>query len=359
MQKQNNTLNFEGQNIYVGFDAHLKSWQVTILTENMSHKTFVMPPKPEVLSNYLRDNFPKGNYYSAYEAGFSGLWAHYQLKALGVNNIIVNPADIPTTQKEKVQKEDKRDSRKIARSLRNGELTPIYVPSENTLNDRSLVRARSMLVGDMTRFKQRIKSFLYFYGITFPPEFERKSTHWSGRFMKWLDSIPMKEEPGRQALDTLIQEARNQRKLLLETTKKVKKLSEGVKYNGPVALLRSIPGIGLTNSMVILTEVEDIKRFPKDEKFASFVGLIPTSHSSGDKEKIGEITFRSHDFLRKAFIESAWVAVRFDPALLLAYQTLCKRMEPNDAIVRIAKKLLNRVYFVLKNNKKYEYNKVR
>jgi transposase len=59
-----------------------------------------------------------------------------------------------------------------------------------------------MLVGDMTRFKQRIKSLLYFYGITFPPEFERKSTHWSGRFMNWLDSIPMKEKSGRQALDT-------------------------------------------------------------------------------------------------------------------------------------------------------------
>jgi transposase len=157
----------------------------------------------------------------------------------------------------------------------------------------------------------------------------------------------------------LIEEARNQRKLLLETTKKVKKLSEGVKYSERVALLRSIPGIGLTNSMVILTEVEDVGRFAKDEKFASYVGLIPTSHSSGDKEKKGEITFRSHDFLRKAFIESAWVAVRFDPALLMAYQGLCKRMEPNDAIVRVAKKLLNRVYFVLKNNKKYEYNKVK
>lgn len=269
MQKQNNTLNFEGQNIYIGFDAHLKSWQVTILTENMSLKTFVMPPSPEVLSNYLKENYPNGTYHSAYEAGFSGLWAHYQLKALGINNIVVNPADIPTTQKEKVQKEDKRDSRKIARSLRSGELIPIYVPSERGLDDRSLVRARSMLVGDMTRFKQRIKSFLYFYGIVFPPEFERKSTHWSGSFMRWLEGIPMKGQSGRQALDSLIEEARNQRKLLLETTKKVKKLSEGAKYNERVALLRSIPGIGLTNSMVILTEVEDIKRFSKDEKFAS------------------------------------------------------------------------------------------
>jgi transposase len=78
-----------------------------------------------------------------------------------------------------------------------------------------------MLVGDMTWFKQRIKSFLYFYGIEFPTEFERSSTHWSGRFMKWIDKIPMKEQSGKQALDILVEEAQGQRKLLLETTKKV------------------------------------------------------------------------------------------------------------------------------------------
>lgn len=357
MQKQNNTLNFEGQKIYIGFDVHLKSWQVTILTENMSHKTFTMPPKPEVLSHYLKENFPNGTYLSAYEAGFSGFWAHYKLKTLGVNNIVVNPADIPSTQKEKVQKEDKRDSRKIARSLRSGELTPIYIPSEGTLDDRTLVRTRAMLVGDMTRFKQRIKSFLYFYGVSFPPEFERGSTHWSARFMNWLSSIPLNEQSARQALDILIEEAQNQRKLLLEATRKIRQLSKNPRYSPKVALLRGIPGIGLINAMVILTEVEDINRFSKDEKFASYVGLIPSSRSSGAKDKIGEITFRSHDFLRKAFIESAWIAARFDPALLMAYQKLCKRMEPNNAIVRIAKKLLNRVYYVLKHNQEYEYNK--
>ena len=138
MQGQINHLNFEGQNIYMGFDVHLKSWQVTLMSEAMTLKTFVMPPQPEVLSNYLHVNFPKATYYSAYEAGFSGLWAHYRLQELGINNIVVNAADIPGTQKDKLQKEDKRDSRKIARCLRNGELTLIYTPTMETLNDRSL-----------------------------------------------------------------------------------------------------------------------------------------------------------------------------------------------------------------------------
>ncbi len=151
MQEQSKELNFEGQNIFIGLDVHLKSWNVTILTTNAFFKTFTMPPKAEKLYNYLNENFPKGEYHSAYEAGFCGFAAHYQLKKFGIANIIINSADIPTTQKEKVQKEDTRDSKKIARSLRNGELHSIYILMENTIDDRSFVRARGVLVTDMTR----------------------------------------------------------------------------------------------------------------------------------------------------------------------------------------------------------------
>lgn len=357
MQKQINHLNFEGQNIYMGFDVHLKSWQVTLMSDAMTLKTFVMPPQPEVLSNYLHLNFPKANYHSAYEAGFSGLWAHYKLQELGINNIVVNAADIPGTQKDKLQKEDKRDSRKIARCLRNGELTPIYTPRLETLNDRSLIRSRSVLVRDMVRFKLRIKSFLYFYGIEFSEEFKNRNIYWSNRFTSWLKEIPMKEESGKQALNALIDEAESQRNLLLRVTKEIKALGQCPKYKDRVKLLRGIPGIGLISAMIILTEVENMDRFPSAEKFASFIGLIPMSQSSGEKEKIGEITFRSHNFLRRTFIESAWVALRMDPALLLAYQHLVKRMVPNNAIVRIAKKLSTRAYGILKNKKEYEYNR--
>lgn len=76
---QRNELFFSGQNIYVGIDVHLKSWSVTILTEHLHHKTFTQPSSPSALVHYLTHNFPGGMYQSAYEAGFSGLWAHYEL----------------------------------------------------------------------------------------------------------------------------------------------------------------------------------------------------------------------------------------------------------------------------------------
>jgi transposase len=117
MEAQVKKIDFTGQNIYAGFDVHKKSWKVTIMAEDTFYKTFTQPPNPEVLYNYLKSNFPGGNYHSAYEAGFCGFWIHDKLTSLGVRSIVVNPADIPTTDKERVQKEDKRDSRKIARSL--------------------------------------------------------------------------------------------------------------------------------------------------------------------------------------------------------------------------------------------------
>ena len=124
MQTQNNKLDFTGQNIYIGFDVHLKSWKVTIMTDKLTHKTFFQSPQPKLLYQYLEKNFPGGVYHSAYEAGYCGYWIHNSLKALGINSIVVNPADIPTTDKEKVQKEDARDSRKITKALRNGDFHP-------------------------------------------------------------------------------------------------------------------------------------------------------------------------------------------------------------------------------------------
>lgn len=354
MLQQSSELNFEGRNIFIGIDLHLKSWTVTILTEKLSHKTFTQPASAETLHNYLDRNFPGGVYHSVYEAGFSGLWTHYNLKEMGINNIVVNPADVPTTQKEELEKDDPVDSRKLARSLRSGDLTPIYIPAPSTLEDRSLVRLRATLVKDMARFKQRIKSFLYFYGVSYPQEFEKAGTHWSKRFMKWLkEGVSLQHESGIQALEILIQEAEQQRKLLLETTRKVRDLSCNEKYASNMILLRTIPGIGFITAITFLTEIENIERFDNSDHFAGFIGLVPNRHSSGSKEKVGEMTFRGQDTLKRAIIESSWFAARLDPALNKSFHSYLNRMEANKAIIRIARKVLNRMFFVLKNKTEY------
>jgi transposase len=353
MRTQSNKLDFTGQNIYVGFDTHKKNWSVTIMTDHLTHKTFSQESKPDILHQYLVKNFPGATYYSAYEAGFCGYWIHNKLKSLGVNSMVVNPADIPTTDKERNQKNDKRDSRKIARSLRNNELTAIYVPSIKTLEDRTMVRTRSMLVKEVTRFKSRIKSFLYFHGIDIPSSFDNSNSHWSKRFIDWLENIEMTEKSGKESLNVLITTVKNLRVSLFQITKQIQKLSRTEIYKELVDLLRSVPGIGLITAMIILTELENIDRFGNIDKLCGFVGLVPSTYSSGEKDITGDITRRGHSTLRSAIVESAWVAARFDPALIRSYNSYCKKMEPNKAIIRIAKKLLSRISYVLKNKQPY------
>jgi transposase len=354
MQTQRKELNFEGQNIFVGIDVHLKSWNVSIFTEDLYHKTFSQPPNANSLSNYLKLNFPNAIYHSVYEAGFSGLHAHYELTNLGIHNIVTNAADVPTTDKEKRRKTDKVDSNKLARSLRNKELKGIYTPSQDILEDRSFVRVRSSIVKDQSRLKNRLKSMLYYYGIEFPVEFQKSNTHWSKRFMEWLKTVQLKFQSGNMALAMLIKEAEQLRALLLEVNKELKVLSFTEKYAKNMELIRSVPGVGLVTGMLFMSEIETIKRFENSNKFAGMIGIVPDCHSSGDNEQIGEISPRRHIHLRSGLIESSWIAVRIDPALSRAFSEYCKRMEPNNAIIRIARKLSNRIYFVLKNEKKYE-----
>lgn len=356
METQSNKIDFSNQNIYVGFDVHLRSWKVTILTEKVAMKTFSQDPKPEILYQYLKRNFPGGIYHSAYEAGFCGYWIHNKLLSLGINSIVVNPADIPTTNKERVQKEDKRDSRKIARSLRNGDLKAIYVPGLKTLEDRGLLRTRATMVKDLTRFKNRIKSFLYFHGIDFPESFSNPKSHWSKRFITWLESIELTEESGKITLSSFIHQSKNLRATILDLTKQVQKLSQTEPYQNDVKLLRSIPGIGVLTAMTILTELETIMRFSNIDTLCSYIGLVPSTSSSGEEEKTGDITPRGHSVLRTAIIESSWTAIRHDPVLLKSHLDYCKRMEANKSIVRIAKKLLSRIKFVLKNKQPYVFS---
>lgn len=354
MQSKVKKINFNGQDIYVGIDVHLKNWVVTIMLNNIIYKTFSMDPEAKKLSNYLKKAFPNANYYSVYEAGFCGYSVHRDLITNGIKNIIVNPADVPTTDKDKQQKEDRRDSRKLAKSLSNGELEGIHILGEEMEGLRSLVRYRSKVISEIVKYKNRIKSILKQYGIKSPKELDKGSKYWSVKYINWLKTIKTFTPEGTFVLEETIETLEQHQKQRLKINKELSRLSTEPKYRIEINLLRSVPGIGMITAFVILSEIETITRFKNLDKLCSYVGLIPTTNSSGEKERLGKITRRSNKLLRKCIIESAWVAIRQDPALLLKYAELKKRMKPNMAIIRIAKKLLNRIRYVLKNEQEYE-----
>lgn len=350
--KQNSKLSFAGQDIYVGIDTGKKSWTVTILTELLEHKTFNQPPEPDVLLRYLHKHFPKAHYRCAYEAGYFGFWIYEYLKSHGVDCMVVHAADIPTKDKEKRNRNDRVDSRKLARNLRNGELTPLYVPSRQSQADRSLVRTRLGMVCKQTRCKNQIKSFLSFYGIKTPEKFIR--SRWSNGYISHLEGLEFDNESAKHSLSALLLELRHLRESICDLTRSIRHLAHQEPYSKIVPYLESVPGVGIVTAMVLMTEIVDIERFKNFDHLSSYVGLIPGEDSSGDQEKHTGLSRRRNRNLRYLLIESSWIAVRKDPALLMSFNKLAKRMPKNQAIIRIARKLLARIRFVMKNQENYE-----
>ena len=358
MPTQKNKLDFSNQNIYAGFDVHLKNWKVSIMVNDIHHKTFSQNPSPNQLVNYLKENFPSGNYYTAYEAGFCGFWIHQELKNLGVNSIVVNPADIPTTGKEMRQKEDKRDSLKIVKSLRAGLLHPIYTPTKENLEDRALNRLRFSASKDLARAKNRIKSYLYFMGIEIPMEYQKQSKSFTKSYLTWLEDLPISER-SKNNLQLYLKQATQANETKKQVSAQLKDLLESPRYCTDYKLLKTVVGIGTVSASTLLLEIEDIQRFKTLDHFCSFIGLVPSTKSSGEKEKTGGITQRSSKIIRSTLTEAAWIAIRRDPALMKKYFDLKQRMNPNRAIIRIAKSLAARVLFVLKKQKPYEFRYIK
>jgi transposase len=346
-----NKLDFTGQQIYVGMDVHKKSWSISIFTDQFEHKTFSQPPEVGVLVNYLKRNFPGAAYKSVYEAGFSGFWIHDRLQEQGVQCLVVNPADVPTKDKERAGKTDRVDCRKLARSLRSGEIDGIYVPTRPKAEDRSLIRTRHSMVKKQTRSKNQIKSILCFYGIHIPDELA--NSHWSKRFINWIESIRMERASGDMALKAHLMELTHVRYIIAELNRAIRALANTDDYRDNVRILKSVPGISTLTAMTLLTELYDIVRFKTLDKLCSYVGLIPNTNSSGETDHKTGMTGRRNNHLRGVLIESAWTAARKDPALMMAFNELCKHMTKTNAIVRIARKLLNRIRYVLKNQQDY------
>ncbi|MBC8553468.1 MAG: IS110 family transposase [Candidatus Brocadiales bacterium] len=349
----NKRLDFSGQSIFIGIDVHNKSWAVSIRTEQFEHKAFNQPPDPEVLAKYLKRNFPRATYHAAYEAGHTGFWIYDKLVSLGVECSVIHPADIPITDKDKRHKSDPRDCRRIASALKNGELNPIYVPALKAREDRALIRERMRLIQERTRIKNRVKSLLRFHGIAIPTQFTMRC--WSQDFLEWLySSNLMHSSSGKNALLSLVEQIRFYNDQNLQITRKIRKLARGPRYKKDVDNLVTIPGIGIISAMVWLTELVDINRFKSFDKLACYIGLIPRERSSGEKQAVLGLDTRGNRILKTMLIENSWAALRNDPGMINAYQHLTQRMNGNRAIIRIARKLLRRIRYVLINEKTYQ-----
>jgi len=327
---------FSNQDFYIGIDVHKKSWAVAIRSLRLQVAHLTQPPSPDTLVAYLKRKYPGGNYFSVYEAGFSGTTAHDRLCSLGVQNIIVNPADIPATDKQKKTKTDLHDSRSLAEYLEKKSLKGITVLPREQQELRALARLRISKSRDLTRAINKLKGFLFYFGFSLPGAWERHA-YLSKRAINWLNDLELSTTAGTLALKEHVNDILYRRERLLFITQQLRNLVQA-RYCRQYESLISIPGIGMKTAVALLAEIGNFERFKDPDQFCSFLGLLPWEHSSGDNLHTKGLQPRCNRYLRPFLIEASWAAIRKAPELLLYYRKHAIQ-NSKQAIVKVARKL--------------------
>jgi transposase len=345
-------IDFTGKTIYVGIDVHEVDWQVGQFHAGLVLGNHCITGSSEELIDFLKKRYNGATLKCVYESCAWGFNLQRQLTAAGIECIVVHAGDVPGSDKEKKNKTDKVDAVRLARHHAAGLLEAIDVPDEELQKERNLMRFRKKLVGDLNRSKNRVKSLLKFQGIDIPEKMD--NPNWSRNFIRWIEAQAAKDTLLQDTVELMLEEVKMQRQLLLKAEKKLRLLMSSKKYAAKTKLLRSVPGIGPTTSTLFLLEIGGIRRFRDFDALNSFVGFYPGSNSSGEKDIDTGISKRKHKQLRTMLVEAAWQAIRKDPAMLDAYQQLTKKMKGNEAIIRIARKLLRRMRAVLISGQEYQ-----
>lgn len=348
---QNNIKDYSEQKVFVGIDVHKKQWAITSIIEGLPIRSSVIPPDAELLIKYLNNYYPGALYKLVYEAGFSGFWLSQYLNAQGYETIVVHPPDIPISNKDKAQKTDKRDSKRLALALMNNQLQGIFIPTLEQQEYRNLTRYRSDLVANQTSLKNKIKASLNYFGIVYP---ESATRNWSKSFIDKLNSTKFNNIQWDYCFHNQIKRILEIKAEIQIINTKIKDLSTQSEFKENVKLLKTVPGFGIISSMIFLTEIIDIKRFTNLDSLVSYCGICPKEHSSGESIRKTRQSMRGNKMLKYVIVEVSWRAITKDTALGSDYLTYKKRMPGQKAIIKIARKLLSKVRHILVKKESYK-----
>jgi len=351
---QRNKISYKGQRIFIGIDVHKESWVVAVAPEVGVVKTHTQKASAKELIDFLHKHYPDGDYRAVYESGFSGFSTYYALEDVGISCLVIHAADVPTTQYDEAMKSDKVDAAKLVKSLKAGLLKGIYIHGKEDLDARSVFRVRCAINSDLGAYKSRVKHLLHSNGVVIPERFSHPGTHWSSSFISWLRNDVRLLSSTRASLDLLLEQVESTRSSLLRATRKLRELGRSERYSELYGLLMSVPGVGPIVAIALLTEIGDFRRFRNERQFASYLGLVPTSHSSGEKVSHGEKTFRGNKRLGLLLVESAWVMAYRNHDIGADYHRYLQRMPPQKAIIKVARRMANTIFSVVRRRRPYE-----
>ena len=236
---------------------------------------------------------------ACYEAGPCGFGIARRLKQLGVECAVVAPSLTPTREGDRL-KTDKRDARKLARLLRAGELTAVYIPEPTDEAIRDLCRARSDAVDDRRRSRHRLKAFLLRHGYRY-----QGRTSWSAAHERYLRELVLPHPAMKVILEEYLQAIAAAGERIARCEAAMRDLLEKWRLAPAVRALMAMKGFQTVAAMIVVSELGALDRFSHPRQVMAYLGLVPSEHTSSDKRRQGAITKCGNAHARWLLVECA------------------------------------------------------
>jgi transposase len=268
----------------------------------------VIANTPRAVKKYFTALLGDAEVHATYEAGCFGFGLYRHLNEMGVSVVVAAPGLIPRKPADRI-KTDRRDAHSLALSLRAGQLTGIYVPTEQDESVRDYIRMYDALRGDLRICKQRVLQYLLRRGIRY-----EGGGPWTVKHKNWLSSLEFTQTRDRQTLDMYMSQMQELEAKCAEAAAEVESIAAQDCYQQRTKKLTAFKGIKTLIALSFVSDIGDFRRFPSARQFMAYLGLVPSEHSSGNKRRQGGITKAGNSHLRRLLVEAAWHYRSYHPS---------------------------------------------
>ena len=213
---------------------------------------------------------------------------------------MVAPSQIPKKAGDRV-KTDRRDAVQLARLLRSGDLSPVYIPSVEAEAIRDVVRAREDGLKDLKAAKVRLKAFLL------RPDIRSEGrANWTAAHLRWLATVVCPTPAQQIVFQEYVRAVSEQTERLQRLEAELPPLVQTWRWGPGVEAIQALRGIQFIAALTRIAELGDLSRFDTPRQLMSYLGLVPREHSRGERRRQGRITKTGNSHARRVLVEGAW-----------------------------------------------------
>jgi transposase len=293
----------QSSTLYIGLDVHKESIAVAYIAQEHGAEVTslgTIGTRQCDIDHLIRKMQSRAKHLVfVYEAGPCGYWLYRYLTKKGHVCWVVAPSLIPKKAGDRV-KTDRRDAVQLARLMRSGDLTAVYVPSVEDEAIRDLSRAREDAIRDLKTAKFRLKAFLLRHDI----RYTGRAT-WGPAHLRWLSEVVCPTPAQQIVFQEYVRAVNEHTERLQRLEQELRDQVSSWRLNPVVDALQAVRGVQFTVAVTMVAELGDLTRFEHPRQLMKFLGLIPSEYSSAERRRQGSITKAGNTHARRALVEGA------------------------------------------------------